>query len=266
MRLGAPDESGRRPEPVPGSEFVDPVDTVVKAIGQRPRDEFRALLESVDEDGGPRTRRSSPPATPSTAAPASSRPCATRSAPRRDRRGAPMDELTEIRWHARAGQGAKTAAQILALALLRTARACRRFPSTARSAAARRCARSRASRPPIRRPRLGHRAGRRRRARAVARPRGRRHRRARVGRRRRPERRGAAAELDGFDVRCVPPAASRRRWTRGFVNIVMLGAVAAALGEPPLEQLQDAAVETLGRKVDAEDVRRALAEGYAWLS
>jgi glutamate synthase (NADPH/NADH) small chain len=52
MRLGAPDESGRRrPEPVPGSEFVIPVDTVVKAIGQQPRDEFRSLLESVDEEG-----------------------------------------------------------------------------------------------------------------------------------------------------------------------------------------------------------------------
>jgi dihydropyrimidine dehydrogenase (NAD+) subunit PreT len=52
MRLGDPDESGRRrPEPVPGSEFVIPVDTVVKAIGQQPRDEFRALLESVDQDG-----------------------------------------------------------------------------------------------------------------------------------------------------------------------------------------------------------------------
>ncbi len=52
MQLGEPDESGRRrPEPVPGSEFVIPVDTVVKAIGQRPREEFRALLESVDERG-----------------------------------------------------------------------------------------------------------------------------------------------------------------------------------------------------------------------
>ena len=48
MRLGAPDESGRRrPEPVPDSEFVIAVDTVVKAIGQRPRDEFRSLLEDV---------------------------------------------------------------------------------------------------------------------------------------------------------------------------------------------------------------------------
>ena len=35
MRLGEPDESGRRrPVPVEGSEFVLPVDTVVKAIGQ----------------------------------------------------------------------------------------------------------------------------------------------------------------------------------------------------------------------------------------
>ena len=52
MRLGVPDESGRRrPEPVPGSEFVVPVDTVIKAIGQRPRDEFASLLEAVDEQG-----------------------------------------------------------------------------------------------------------------------------------------------------------------------------------------------------------------------
>jgi dihydropyrimidine dehydrogenase (NAD+) subunit PreT len=52
MRLGARDESGRRrPEPVEGSEFVIPVDTVVKAIGQRPRDEFGRLLEDIDEEG-----------------------------------------------------------------------------------------------------------------------------------------------------------------------------------------------------------------------
>lgn len=35
MRLGEPDSSGRRrPEPVPGSEFVLPADQVIKAIGQ----------------------------------------------------------------------------------------------------------------------------------------------------------------------------------------------------------------------------------------
>jgi glutamate synthase (NADPH/NADH) small chain len=52
MRLGEPDASGRRrPEPVPGSEFVVPVDTAIKAIGQRPRDEFAELVASADERG-----------------------------------------------------------------------------------------------------------------------------------------------------------------------------------------------------------------------
>ena len=64
-----------------------------------------------------------------------------------------MPELTEIRWHARAGQGAKTASQLLALALL-SARggASRRSRSTGPSAEARRCALIRAiSNRPIRR-------------------------------------------------------------------------------------------------------------------
>lgn len=44
MQLGEPDESGRRrPEPVPGSEFVYPADTVVLAIGYNPDD----LLEKT---------------------------------------------------------------------------------------------------------------------------------------------------------------------------------------------------------------------------
>jgi len=44
MRLGEPDESGRRrPEPVPGSEFTIPVDTAVLAIGYSPDD----LLEQT---------------------------------------------------------------------------------------------------------------------------------------------------------------------------------------------------------------------------
>ena len=37
MRLGEPDESGRRrPEPIPGSNFTLPVDIVVLAIGYSP--------------------------------------------------------------------------------------------------------------------------------------------------------------------------------------------------------------------------------------
>jgi glutamate synthase (NADPH/NADH) small chain len=36
---------------------VVPVDTVVKAIGQRPREEFADLLRSVDEDGRTRNEK-----------------------------------------------------------------------------------------------------------------------------------------------------------------------------------------------------------------
>ena len=39
-----------------------------------------------------------------------------------------MSALTEIRWHARAGQGAKTAAQVLALALMRSGKSVQAFP------------------------------------------------------------------------------------------------------------------------------------------
>ena len=49
MQLGTPDAGGRpRPEPVPGSEFVLPVDTVVKAIGQKPRRELLDWIEGVE--------------------------------------------------------------------------------------------------------------------------------------------------------------------------------------------------------------------------
>lgn len=45
MRLGEPDDSGRRrPEPVPGSEFVLPADQVIKAIGQ---EKLVALYDAV---------------------------------------------------------------------------------------------------------------------------------------------------------------------------------------------------------------------------
>ena len=39
-----------------------------------------------------------------------------------------MNGLTEIRWHARAGQGAKTASQVLALALLHSGKSVQSFP------------------------------------------------------------------------------------------------------------------------------------------
>ena len=52
MQLGEPDASGRRrPHEVPGSEFVLAADTVVKAIGQKPRAGFLALIEGLRVDG-----------------------------------------------------------------------------------------------------------------------------------------------------------------------------------------------------------------------
>lgn len=53
MRLGEPDESGRRrPEPVPGSEFLLSADTVVKAIGQRPRLELEEWIPGLGFERG----------------------------------------------------------------------------------------------------------------------------------------------------------------------------------------------------------------------
>lgn len=178
-----------------------------------------------------------------------------------------MRELTEIRWHARAGQGAKTAAQLLALALMRSGKSVQAFPEYGperRGAPLR--AFTRISNQPIRRhdsitapdlvvvlePSLVHEVD--------------------VADGLDPD--GAVlinaeqppAELDGLDVSCVP--ATRLASARGssFANVIMLGAVARRLGEPPLGELQDAAVELLGRKVAADSVRAAVAEGYAWQS
>ncbi len=53
MRLGEPDASGRRrPEPVPGTEFVLPLDTVIQAIGQQPRSELLSWIPGLELDGG----------------------------------------------------------------------------------------------------------------------------------------------------------------------------------------------------------------------
>ena len=67
VELGEPDESGRRrPCEIPGTEFLVPADTVVKAIGQRPRTEFLDLVQGLELEGGrikvdPETGRTSNP-------------------------------------------------------------------------------------------------------------------------------------------------------------------------------------------------------------
>jgi glutamate synthase (NADPH/NADH) small chain len=52
-RLGEPDASGRRkPEEMPGTDFLLPASTAVKAIGQRPRAELFSLIAGLElEDG-----------------------------------------------------------------------------------------------------------------------------------------------------------------------------------------------------------------------
>ena len=49
MELGPPDASGRsRPVEVPGSEFVLPADTVVKAVGQQAREELLGWIDGLE--------------------------------------------------------------------------------------------------------------------------------------------------------------------------------------------------------------------------
>jgi pyruvate ferredoxin oxidoreductase gamma subunit len=178
-----------------------------------------------------------------------------------------MPELTEIRWHARAGQGAKTASQLLALALLRSGRSVQAFPEYGperRGAPLR--AYTRVSDRPIRRhdaiehpdvvvvlePSLVHEAG------------------VTEGLDEKSyvllNADDAPEELAGARVLCVPASRIAAAQGSSFGNIVMVGAVAAAIGEPALEDVQDAAVDLLGGKLPPESVRTAVAEGYRCLS
>jgi pyruvate ferredoxin oxidoreductase gamma subunit len=171
--------------------------------------------------------------------------------------------MREIRWHARAGQGAKTASQLFATAALRAGKSVQAFPEYGperRGAPLR--AFTRVDDKPIRRhdsvtapdvvvviePSLlrevdvaeGLRAD------------------------------GfvllngdqAPAELRGTRVVCVP--ASRLAAARGskFANLVLVGALAGALGEPPAAAVVDAAAELLAKKANADEVREAILEGY----
>jgi len=178
-----------------------------------------------------------------------------------------LSDLTEIRWHARAGQGAKTAAQVLALALMRSGQSVQAFPEYGperRGAPLK--AFTRSSNSPIRRhdaitapdvvvvlePTLVHETD--------------------VADGLQPDgyvvinAEEAPPELDGTRVLCVPATRLAAASGSGFANIVMLGAVAAALGEPPLECVEEAAAEHLGRKVSPAAVRAAVREGYACLN
>jgi pyruvate ferredoxin oxidoreductase gamma subunit len=173
--------------------------------------------------------------------------------------------MKEIRWHARAGQGAKTASQLYATAMLHTGLSVQAFPEYGperRGAPLR--AYTRIDTRPIRRhdtiehpdavvvlePSILHEVD--------------------VADGLDPDGflllngETVPEELAALDVRCVP--ASRLAGGSKFVNLVMVGALAAALGEQSPAPVADAAVELLGAKVPAARIRGAVEEGFAWLS
>lgn len=177
-----------------------------------------------------------------------------------------MSATTEIRWHARAGQGAKTAAHLLALAFLRAGKNVQAFPEYGperRGAPVR--AYTRVSDRPIRRhdsvvspdlvvvldPSLAHEAG-------VAEG---------VG----PETlvlvnaEEPPPGLPQARVLCVPAARLADTTGSRFANVVMIGAVAAALGDPPLETLEEQACDLLAGKSDPRAIAAGIEEGHAWL-
>jgi Pyruvate/2-oxoacid:ferredoxin oxidoreductase gamma subunit len=156
-----------------------------------------------------------------------------------------VTDLVEIRWHARAGQGAKTAAHLLAMGFMRGGRYAQAFPEYGperRGAPLR--AFTRVSAMPIRRHD------------AVVAP-------------------DVVVVLEPSLIDEVDVADGLVEGGRiliadaefaGDVNLVMLGAVAQALDGPELDELAAAAIDVLGKKVDADAVRAALQEGFAWAS
>jgi len=172
--------------------------------------------------------------------------------------------MREIRWHARAGQGAKSASQLYATALLREGRSVQAFPEYGperRGAPLR--AYTRIDDKPIRRhnivmhpdvvvvlePSL---------LREVDVAEG-----LVQGGLLLLNAETAPAALSEFDVRCVP--ADRLAGNSKFVNLVLAGALAAALGDS-VEAVGDAAVEVLGGKVAPDEIRAAVQKGFACLS
>jgi pyruvate ferredoxin oxidoreductase gamma subunit len=175
--------------------------------------------------------------------------------------------MREIRWHARAGQGAKTASQLFATAMLRAGKSVQAFPEYGperRGAPLR--AFTRIDDRPIRR----HDSVTQPDVVVVLEPSLLRE--VDVADGLAPEgfvllnAESAPPELAGVRVVCIP--AARVAAVRGskFVNVVMVGALAAALGEPPVDAVVAAAGDLLGKKTARADVEDAVLEGYRCLS
>jgi pyruvate ferredoxin oxidoreductase gamma subunit len=175
--------------------------------------------------------------------------------------------VIEVRWHARAGQGAKTAAHLYALATLRAGQSAQAFPEYGperRGAPVR--AYTRIDDRPIRR----HDSVTEPDAIVVLDP-------SLIGE---PTVKegispttviladgdGDAQSLDGTRIVSVPAARLAEQAGTKYVNLVMAGALAAVLGVPPVEEVEEAAADVLGSKADGDAARAAVAEGYRWLS
>jgi pyruvate ferredoxin oxidoreductase gamma subunit len=174
--------------------------------------------------------------------------------------------VIEIRWHARAGQGAKSAAHLFAQAALRGGKSAQAFPEYGperRGAPIR--AYTRIDDRPIRR----HDSVTSPRAVVVLDP----------SLLRDPSVLEAVAPgtllladvddlatLNGTQVIPVPARELAAKAGTKYVNLVMAGALAAALGQPQLQDVEAAAAETLGGKADGDASRAAVREGFRWLS
>jgi pyruvate ferredoxin oxidoreductase gamma subunit len=175
--------------------------------------------------------------------------------------------VREIRWHARAGQGAKTASQLYATAALRAGKSVQAFPEYGperRGAPLR--AYTRVDDVPIRR----HDAITHPDVVVVLEPSLLNELDVTDG----LERDGVVLlnadavpeELGDEQVICVPASRLAEQHGSKFANLIMVGALAAAVGEPAVGDVADAAVDLLGKKVPAAKVRAAVEEGYACLS
>jgi pyruvate ferredoxin oxidoreductase gamma subunit len=175
--------------------------------------------------------------------------------------------MREIRWHARAGQGAKTASQLFAVSAMRAGKSVQAFPEYGperRGAPMR--AYTRVDDRPIRR----HDSITNPNVVVVLEP-------SLLGEVDVTE--GLAtdgfvlvnaeeppAEASGTRYFAVPATELAAEHGLKFANVVMVGALAAALGEPPVDDVAETAVELVGKKADPEAVREAVREGYRWLA
>lgn len=160
--------------------------------------------------------------------------------------------MREIRWHARAGQGAKTASQLYAVALLRAGKSVQAFPEYGperRGAPMR--AYTRIDDRPIRR----HDAVTDPDVVVVLEPSLVKDVNVREG-----LKDGGLLLVNSDDD--IPADRISSELGSKFVNLVMVGALAGKVGEPSLEQLFDASAAVLGKKVPQEKLREALTAGW----